>query len=102
MIRDITTDDIVKLTEIKIKRISKYNSLKADELISKIEEDVQEVKHHIAHLTEYTIAYFDRLLEKYGKGKERRTIISSFETIKMRKVVMNNAKLYVDYKEGFA
>jgi len=101
MIRDITTDDIVKLTEIKIKRISKYNSLKADELISKIEEDVKEVKHHIAHLIEYTIAYFDRLLEKYGKGKERRTIISSFETIKMRKVVMNNAKLYVDYKEGF-
>tara|TARA_B100000497_G_C7693871_1_gene422864 strand:- start:3761 stop:5149 length:1389 start_codon:yes stop_codon:yes gene_type:complete len=101
MIRDITTDDIVKLTEIKIKRISKYNSFKADELISKIEEDVKEVKHHIAHLTEYTIAYFDSLLEKYGKGKERRTIISSFETIKMRKVVMNNAKLYVDYKEGF-
>lgn len=101
MIRDITTDDITKLTEIKIKRISKFNSFKADELIAKIEEEVKEVKHHIAHLTEYTIAYFDRLLDKYGEGKERRTIISSFETIKVRKVVMNNAKLYVDYKEGF-
>ncbi len=101
MIRDITTEDITKLTEIKIKRISKYNSFKADELISKIEEDVKEVKHHLAHLTEYTIAYFERLLAKYGEGKERRTIISSFETIKIRKVVMNNAKLYVDYKEGF-
>ena len=101
MIRDITTEDISKLTEIKIKRISKYNSFKADELISKIEEDVKEVKHHLAHLTEYTIAYFERLLAKYGEGKERRTIISSFETIKIRKVVMNNAKLYVDYKEGF-
>ncbi len=101
MIRDITTDDITKLTEIKIKRISKYNKFKADELISKIEEDIKQVKHDIAHLTEYTIAYFERLLEKYGKGKERRTLISSFETIKMRKVVMNNAKLYVNYKEGF-
>ena len=101
MIRDITTDDITKLTEIKIKRISKYNKFKADELISKIEKDIKQVKHDIAHLTEYTIAYFERLLEKYGKGKERRTLISSFETIKMRKVVMNNAKLYVNYKEGF-
>lgn len=101
MLRDITTEDITRLTEIKIKRISKYNKFKADELITKIEEDIKQVKHDIKHLTEFTIAYFERLLEKYGKGKERRTLISSFETIKMRKVVMNNAKLYVNYKEGF-
>lgn len=101
MLRDITTEDITKLTEIKIKRISKYNSFKADELISKIEEDIKQVKYDLAHLTDFTIAYFENLLSKYGKGKERRTIISSFETIKMSKVVANNAKLYVNYKEGF-
>jgi len=101
MVRDITKDDIAKLTEIKIKRISKYNSFKADELIAKIEDEIKQVKYDLAHLTEYTIAYFERLLEKYGKGKERRTEITSFETIKIRKVVMNNAKLYVNYKEGF-
>lgn len=101
MLRDITQEDIVKLTEIKIKRISKYNSFKADELISKIEEDIKQVKYDLEHLTEFTIAYFERLLEKYGKGRERRTEITSFETIKMRKVVANNAKLYVNYKEGF-
>lgn len=101
MLRDITQEDIVKLTEIKIKRISKYNSFKADELIAKIEEEIKQVKYDLAHLTEFTIAYFERLLEKYGKGRERRTEITSFETIKMRKVVANNAKLYVNYKEGF-
>ncbi len=101
MMRDITEEDIVRLTEIKIKRISKYNSFKADELISKIEADIADVKHHLDHLTEYAIAYFDQLLEKYGKGRERKTEISSFETIQVRKVVANNSKLYVNYKEGF-
>ena len=69
MMRDITEEDIVRLTEIKIKRISKYNSFKADELISKIESDIAEVKHHLEHLTDYAIAYFEHLLTKYGKGQ---------------------------------
>lgn len=101
MMRDITEEDIVKLTEIKIKRISKYNSFKADELIKGIESDLEQVMHDLAHLTEFAIAFFERLLEKYGKGRERRTEISSFESIKIRQVVANNAKLYVNYKEGF-
>ncbi len=99
--RDITHEDIVRLTEIKIKRISKYNSFKADELIKGIEEQLKEVGHHLKHLTEYAIAYFERLLEKYGKGKERRTEITEFDTIKASHVIANNAKLYVNYKEGF-
>jgi len=101
MMRDITEEDIVKLTEIKIKRISKYNSFKADEMIKGIEEELEKVKYDLAHLTEFAIAFFERLLDKYGKGRERRTEISTFETIKVRQVVANNAKLYVNYKDGF-
>lgn len=101
LMRDVTEEDIVRLTEIKIKRISKYNSFKADEKILEIEENLKEVKHHLAHLTEYAIAYFENLLTKYGKGKERRTEITSFETIKVTAVAANNAKLYVNRKEGF-
>ncbi len=99
--RDITEEDIVRLTEIKIKRISKYNTFKADELIARLEEELKQVKHDLAHLTEYAIAYFERLLDKYGKGKERRTKIMTFESIKATQVVANNAKLYVNRKEGF-
>jgi len=101
MMRDLTEEDIVKLTEIKIKRISKYNSFKADELIQGLVDELEQVKHDLAHLTEFAIAFFERLLTKYGKGRERRTELSSFETIKVRQVVANNAKLYVNYKEGF-
>ncbi len=101
MMRDITKEDIIKLTEIKIKRISKYNSFKADELIAKIEEELEEVKNHLAHLTEFAIDYFENLLEKYGKGRERRTEITSFEKVELQQVVANNAKLYVDMKGGF-
>jgi topoisomerase-4 subunit A len=99
--RDITREDIARLTEIKIKRISKFNSFKADELIANIETELEEVKHHLATLTEYTIAYFERLLAKYGKDQQRKTIITTLETIEARQVVANNAKLYVNYKEGF-
>lgn len=99
--RDITEEDIVRLTEIKIKRISKFNSFKADELIANIEKELEEVKHHLSTLTEYTVAYFERLLTKYGKGQERKTEITTLETIEARQVVANNAKLYVNYKEGF-
>ena len=101
LLREITEEDLVRLTEIRIKRISKFNSFKADELIARLEEELKQVKYDIEHLTEYTIAYFQRLLEKYGKGRERRTEIASFETIRATEVVANNAKLYVNRKEGF-
>jgi topoisomerase-4 subunit A len=99
--RDITIEDIQRLTEIRIKRISKYNSFQADELIREIEAELKQVEHDLAHLTEYTIAYFQRLLDKYGKGRERKTEITTFDTIEATKVIANNAKLYVDRKEGF-
>lgn len=101
LMREITEEDIVKLTEIRIKRISKYNSFKADEYIAKLEEELEQVKHHLAHLTDYAIAYFQQLLDKYGKGKERKTEITAFDTIQAAEVVANNAKLYADLKEGF-
>jgi len=101
LMREITEEDLVKLTEIRIKRISKYNKFKHEEAMTKLLEELEQVKHDLAHLTEFAIAYFERLMEKYGKGKERRTEIASFETIAAAKVVANNAKLYIDRKEGF-
>ena len=99
--RDITVEDIQRLTEIRIKRISKYNSFQADEVIKQIESELKQVRHDLAHLTEYTIAYFQQLLDKYGKGRERKTELAVFDTIQAVKVIANNAKLYVDRKEGF-
>ena len=101
MMRDITVEDIARLTEIKIRRISKYNSFKADELIAQIEADLEQVKHDLANLTAFAIAYYENILAKYGKGRERKTILTTFDTIKAVQVVANNAKLYVNYKEGF-
>lgn len=99
--RDITEDDLIRLTEIKIKRISKYNKFKTDELIARIEEELKQVKYDLNHLTEYTIAFYERLLSKYSEGRERKTVLKDFETIKVQAVVQNNAKLYANYKEGF-
>ncbi|HAA18435.1 MAG TPA: DNA gyrase/topoisomerase IV subunit A [Cytophagales bacterium] len=99
--REITRDDIIRLTEIKIKRISKYDSFKADELMRNMQEELAQVEHHLAHLTDYAIAYYQKLLDKFGKGRERRTEIRSFDTIKVHAVVANNTKLYVNRKEGF-
>lgn len=99
--REVTRDDIIKLTEIRIKRISKYDAFKADELIKGIEKDIDEVKHNIEHLTDYTIAYYDNLLKKHGKDKERKTEIRPFETIQVTHVAIANTKLYVNRKEGF-
>ena len=101
LVRDVTEEDILRLTEIKIKRISKFNGFKADELIAKIEEELKDVMYHLANLTAYAIAYFENLLKKYGKDQERKTTITTLETIEARQVVANNAKLYVNYKEGF-
>ncbi len=99
--RDITQDDIIRLTEIKIKRISKYDSFKADEHIKGVEANIEEVKHNIEHLTDYAIAYYDGLLKKYGKGRARMTEIRPFETIQATVVAIANTKLYVNRKEGF-
>lgn len=101
LLRDITEEDITRLTEIRIKRISKYNVFKADEKIAEIEEALKQVKYDLANLVDFTIAYYENLLKKYGKGKERKTVISSFETIQATQVVANNAKLYANLKEGF-
>ncbi len=102
--REVTEEDIVKLTEIKIKRISKFDSFKADEHIKALNEKIKGVKENLKNLTSYAITYFKELLKKYGKGRERKTLISEegFEQIEVRKVVINNAKLYVNREEGFA
>ena len=99
--RAITDDDLARLTEIRIRRISKYNSFKADELLAQINADLEQVAHDLAHLTDYTVAWYERLLEKYGAGQERRTAITTFEKVEAAQVVANNAKLYVDRAEGF-
>ncbi|MCD6013804.1 MAG: gyrase/topoisomerase subunit [Flavipsychrobacter sp.] len=99
--RVVTQDDIIRLTEIKIKRISKYDSFKADEHIKGVEADIAEVKDNIANLNDYAIRYYENLLKKYGKGRERKTEIRPFETIHATTIAIANAKLYVNYKEGF-
>jgi len=99
--REITQEDIVKLTEIRIKRISKFDSFKADEHIKATEDNIAQTKHNIEHLTDFAIAYYENILKKYGKGKERQTEIKIFDTIQATKVAIANAKLYVNYKEGF-
>jgi topoisomerase-4 subunit A len=100
--REVTRDDIVRLTEIRIKRISKYNSLKADELIRSIEEEMEEVETHLEHLIDYSINYFRQIKKKYGPGRERRTEIRNFDTIEATAVVAANQRLYLDREEGFA
>jgi len=99
--RAVTQDDIVKLTEIRIKRISKYDTFKADEHIKGVEAEIAEVKNHIANLNDFAIRYYENLLKKYGKGRERKTEIRPFETIHATTVAIANTKLYVNYKEGF-
>ncbi len=99
--REITHDDIVKLTEIKIKRISKFDAFKADELLKKLQDELKEVEHHLKNLIDYAIQYFKGLKEKYGKGRERKTEIRAFDSIVANVVAANNAKLYVNRQEGF-
>lgn len=99
--REITQDDIVKLTEIRIKRISKFDAFKADEHIKGVNDNIAEVKHNIEHLNDYAIKYYEGILKKYGKGRERKTEIRRFETIQANTVAIANVKLYVNWKEGF-
>ncbi|MFT6717328.1 MAG: topoisomerase-4 subunit A [Saprospiraceae bacterium] len=99
--RDVTRDDIIRLTEIKIKRISKFDKFKADEAIQKIEDEIKVVKNHLKNIVDYTVDYYKNLKNKYGKGKERKTEIRVFENIVASKVVVANRKLYVNREEGF-
>lgn len=99
--REITRDDIIKLTEIKIKRISKYDSSRADEHIRGVEDEIGEVKNHLNNIIPYAINYYKQIKKKYGKGHDRMTEIRNFETIEATKVVANNARLYIDRQEGF-
>ena len=99
--REVTIEDVQRLTELKFIRISRYDSEKADNEIKQIEKDIKQTQHDLEHLTEYAIAYFERIREKYGEGHERRTEIREFDTIEAWKVASSNAKLYVDRAEGF-
>ena len=101
LLREVTREDILQLTEIKIKRISKFDVKKADEFIKGLESELEEVKNHLNNIIPYAINYFRQIKKKYGKGRERKTEIRSFDTIEASKVVANNAKLYVNWKEGF-
>ena len=101
LIREVTQDDIVKLTEIKIKRISKFDSFKADEDILKLEEQIAVIKNHLANLVDYAVDYFKILKKKYGEHRGRKTEIKTFDNIIATKVVAKNQKLYVNKEEGF-
>lgn len=100
--RDVTEEDIVRLTEIKIKRISKYDSFKADELINKLESEIEQVEKNLNNLTRYAVAYFKNLQKKYGAGRERRTEIGEFGVVNRVQVVAATETLYVNRKDGFA
>ena len=99
--RAVTDDDVVRLTEIRIKRISKFDLDKAQQKIDALEDELSRVAHDLANLIDFAIAHFKRLKATYGEGKERKTEIKLFEDVDARKVVMRNTKLYVSREEGF-
>ena len=99
--RAITQEDIERLTEIRIKRISKFDIDKAQQKIDALEDQIAQVKHHLENLVDYAIAYFTRLKKDYGKGRERKTEIRAFDDVDVTKVVIRNTKLYVNREEGF-
>jgi topoisomerase-4 subunit A len=101
LMREVTQEDIVRLTEIKIKRISKFDTDKANDKILDLEGKIDAVKHDLAHLVDFAIAYFKDLKEKFGKGRERKTEIAAFDSVEAAKVVIRNQKLYVNREEGF-
>ncbi len=99
--REVTEADIVRLTEIKIKRISKFDLDKAQQRLEAMEERIKQLKHHLEHLIDFAIAYFKKLKQDYGKDKTRKTVLKAFDNIVASKVVIRNTKLYVNRKEGF-
>lgn len=100
-VREVTKEDILRLMEIKMARILKFNKDKADELITRLKAEIEEIDNHLAHLTEYTIEWYRHLKDKYGKDFPRRTEIRNFDTIVATKVVEANEKLYINREEGF-
>lgn len=99
--RTITMDDIIRLTEIKIKRISKFDSFKADELMRGYSNELKQVEHNLENIIDYSISYYTDILKKYGKGRERKTEIKTFDIINATVVAANNQKLYINRAEGF-
>lgn len=99
--REVTTEDITKLTEIRIKRISKFDAFKADEYMKGLETELDEVNNHLDNLVKFAIRYFEALLKQFGKGKERRTEIRQFDSIEANVVAVANQKLYANLEEGF-
>jgi topoisomerase-4 subunit A len=99
--REIVEEDILRLLEIRIKRISKFDSFKADEAMKRLQDELAEVEDNLANLIRYAIDYFKNLLQKYGKGRERKTEIKSFNTITATVVAQANQKLYVNREDGF-
>lgn len=100
-VREVTKEDILRLMEIKMARILKFNKDKADELIARLKAEIEEIDNHLAHLKEYTIEWYRHLKNKYGKDFPRRTEIRNFDTIVATKVVEANEKLYINREEGF-
>ena len=100
-IREVTRDDILKLMEIKMQRILKFNKDKADELIARIKQEIADIERDLAHMTDVTINWFEYLRQKYGQEHPRRTEIRNFDTIEVTKVVEANRKLYINRQEGF-
>ncbi len=100
-VREIHDDDLQKLTQIPMIRITRFDSDKADDAISKLEAEMEQVKHHLDHIIDYTVDFFQMLKDKYGKGRERQTELRSFDNIEATKVALRNTKLYVNREEGF-
>ncbi|KRO69715.1 MAG: DNA topoisomerase IV, partial [Cryomorphaceae bacterium BACL7 MAG-120322-bin74] len=101
LLREVTEEDLVRLTEIKIKRISKFDADKADDQLASLEGKIAEIKHYLETLIDYAVEYFRNLKKKYAAGRERRTEIRSFDTVVAAKVAMANVKLYINREEGF-
>ena len=99
--REVTDEDILRLFEIRMKRIFRFDSEEADKKIEGLEQEIAKVKHDIEHIIPYSIAYYERIKAKYGKGRERKTEIRNFENIEAAKVVIANEKLYINREEGF-
>lgn len=99
--RPLTEEDFTRLTEIRIKRISKFDGFKADEYLQRLTDELAEVADHLAHLTRYAINYFKGLLKKYGAGRERKTLLRTFDVVTAQKVAIANQKLYVNRADGF-
>jgi topoisomerase-4 subunit A len=100
-VREINDEDLQRLTQIPMIRITRFDSDKANDFIAKLEDEMKEVEHHLEHLIDFAIAYFTKLKEKYGKGRERQTELRVFDNVEATKVVLRNTKLYVNREEGF-